>query len=88
VDALVLDSVLSCTLHLLAALLLVVLPLHLLELTGEALNLVLVLVDLSLVHVQLRSHGFHLVCLLFEILLVDAELLSDFGAGLAGEKVL
>jgi len=56
---------------LLAALLLVVSSLHLLQFTGEALNLILVLVDLGLVHVKLSSHGLHLVGLLLEILLVN-----------------
>ena len=79
---------LGLSLHLLSALLLVVLALHVLQLTSEALDLVLVLVDLSLVHVQLRCHRFHLVGLLLEVLLIDRELLGDFGARLASEQVL
>ena len=51
---------LSLALHRLTAFLLVVLSLHFLEFTSEALDFVLVLVDLSLVHVELSSHSLHL----------------------------
>ena len=79
---------LGFALHSLAALLLVVLSLHLLELTGEALDLVLVLVDLGLVHVEFGGHRLHLVGLLLQVLLVDGELLGDLGAGLSRKQVL
>lgn len=78
-----LKSSLGLTLHSLASLLLVVLALHLLELTSQALNLIFVLVDLSLVHVELSSHSFHLAGLLLQILLVDRELLGNLWAGLS-----
>jgi len=73
---------------LLAALLLVVATLHLLQLAGQPLDFVLVLVDLSLVHVELGCHCLHLVGLLLEVLLVNAELLGDLGARLASEQIL
>lgn len=79
---------LSFALHGFAALLLVVLPFHLLKLASQALNFVLVLVHLSLVHVQLSSHGLHLVRLLLQVLLVDRKLLSDLRARLSSQKVL
>ena len=79
---------LGFALHSLAALLLVVLSLHLLKLTGEALDLVLVLVDLGLVHVEFGGHCLHLVGLLLQVLLVDGELLGDLGAGLSRKQVL
>lgn len=66
-----LESLLGFSLHLLASLLLVVLSLHVLELTSESLDFVLVLVDLSLIHVKLSSHCLHLTGLLLQILLVD-----------------
>ena len=87
-DLLVLHTVLGLSLHLLAALLLVVLPLHLLELASQPLNLVLVLVDLSLVHVQFGSHSLHLVGLLLQVLLVDRKLLSNLWSWLSGQQVL
>jgi hypothetical protein len=61
-DALVaaLGLVLSLALNLLTAFLLEVSALHLLQLSGESFDLVLVLVDLSLVHVEFSSHCFHL----------------------------
>lgn len=55
----------------LAPLLLIVLALHVLELSRESFNLVLVLVDLGLVHVEFGGHGLHLVRLLLKILLVN-----------------
>jgi len=75
-------------LHLVAALLLVVLALHVLEFSGQALDLVLVLVDLGLVHVKLGGHSLHLVRLLLQVLLVDRELFSDFRARLSSQQVL
>ena len=74
--------------HLVAALLLVVLALHVLEFSGQALDLVLVLVDLGLVHVKLGGHSLHLVRLLLQVLLVDRELFSDFRARLPSQQVL
>ena len=71
VDLLVLHPVLGFPLHLLAALLLVVLSLHLLQFTGQSLNLILVLIDLSLVHVELSCHSLHLVSLFLQVLLVN-----------------
>lgn len=88
VDGLGVHAVGGLALHLLTAFLLVVLALHVLELAGEALDLILVLIDLSLVHVELGSHRLHLVGLLLEVLLVDRELLSDFWTGLSGQEVL
>ena len=79
---------LSLALHRLAALLLVVLSLHLLKFSSETLNFVLILVNLSLVHVELGSHGLHLRGLLLEVLLVNRQLLGDFGARLSGKQVL
>jgi len=61
----------SFTVHLLATLLLIVLALHILKLSRESLNLILVLVDLGLVHVEFGRHGLHLVRLLLKILLVN-----------------
>jgi len=70
-DDLRLQSLLGLSLHLLSSLLLVVLSLHVLQLSSQSFNLVLVLVHLSLVHVQLSSHRLHLRRLLFQILLID-----------------
>jgi len=70
-DDLRLQSLLGLSLHLLSSLLLVILSLHVLELSSQSFDLVLVLVDLSLVHVQLSSHCLHLGGLLFQILLID-----------------
>ena len=70
---------------LLTALLFVVASLHLLELSGESLDLVLVLVNLGLVHVELGSHSFHLVGLLLQVLLVNAQLLGNFGTRLSSQ---
>lgn len=86
--ALTVGLLLGLPVVLLSALLLVVATLHLLQLAGQPLNLVLVLVDLGLVHVQLGSHRLHLVGLLLQVLLVDRQLLSDFGAGLSSKQVL
>ena len=85
--ALTVGLLLGLLVVLLSALLLVVASLHLLELAGQPLNLVLVLIYLGLVHVELGSHSLHLVGLLLQVLLVDRELLSDFGAGLASKQV-
>ena len=82
------ESLLSLSLHLLSSLLLVVLSLHVLELSSESFDLILVLVDLSLIHVELGSHSLHLRGLLLEVLLVDGELLSDLWTRLSREKVL
>lgn len=87
-DLLVVHSVLSFALHLLATLLLVVLSLHLLKLASQSLDLILVLIDLSLVHVQLRSHSLHLVSLLLQVLLVDGQLLGDLWTWLTSQQVL
>ncbi len=81
-------SLLSLALDLLSALLLVVLAFHILELTGESLNLVFVLVDLSLVHIKFGSHGLHLASLFLKVLLIDRELFSDLRAWLAGKEIL
>ena len=81
------QALLGLSLDLLAALLLVVLAFHVLELAGESLDLILVLVDLGLVHVELGSHSLHLAGLLLEILLVDAQLLGDLRARLPGKEV-
>ena len=83
-----LESSLCLALHGFASLLLVVLSLHLLKLTSQALDLILVLVDLGLVHVELSSHRLHLVGLLLQVLLVDGQLLSNFRARLASKQVL
>ena len=80
--------VLGFPLNLFAALLFEVSALHLLELSGKALDLVLVLVDLGLVHVEFGRHCFHLRSFLFEILLIDWKLFSNFGAWLSSEEVL
>ena len=88
VDSSWLESLLGFSLHLLSSLLLVVLSLHVLELSRESLNLILVLIDLSLVHVELSSHSLHLRCLLFKVLLVDGKLFSNLWTRLSGEKVL
>lgn len=74
--------------HLLSSLLLVVLSLHILELSCESLNFILVLIDLSLVHVELGSHGLHLTGLLLQVLLVDGELLSHLRSGLSSQEIL
>ena len=79
---------LGFALHSLTSLLLVVLPLHLLELTSQALDLVLVLVDLGLVHVEFGSHSFHLVGLLLQVLLVDGKLFGNLRTWLSGQEVL
>ena len=79
---------LGLALHGLTALLLVVLSLHLLELAGQSLDLILVLVDLSLVHVEFGSHGFHLVGLLLQVLLVDGKLFGNLRTWLSGQEVL
>ena len=79
---------LSFSLHLLSALLLVVLTLHVLKFTSQSFDLVLILVHLSLVHVELSGHGFHLAGLFFKVLLVDGELLSNFWTRLSREQVL
>lgn len=81
-------SLLGFSLDLLSALLLVVLALHVLELAGQALDLVLVFVYLSLVHVEFGCHGLHLSSLFLEVLLIDGELLCNFGARLSREQVL
>jgi len=78
---------LSIALHLLATLLLVILPLHLLKLTSQAFNLVLVLVDLRLVHVEFSSHGLHLIGLLLEVLLVNGKLLSNLWTRLSSQEI-
>ena len=83
-----LKSLLSFSLHLLSSLLLVVLSLHILELSRESFNLILVLIDLSLVHVQLSCHRLHLRSLLLEVLLVDRELLSNLWSRLSSQEVL
>lgn len=88
VNGLGFHPVLGLSLHLLTSLLLIVLPLHLLELTSKTLNFILVLIDLSLVHVELGSHGFHLISLLLQILLVDRQLFGNLRAWLSGEQVL
>ena len=72
----------------LSPLLLVVLSLHVLELSGQSFDLILVFVDLSLVHVELCSHCLHLTCLLLQVLLIDGELFSDFRTWLSGKKIL
>lgn len=74
--------------HLLSPLLLVVLSLHVLELSGQSFDFILVLVDLSLIHVKLCSHGLHLTRLLLQILLIDGKLFSNFWARLSSEEVL
>ena len=74
--------------HLVAALLLVVLALHVLELARKPFNFILVLIDLSLVHVELSSHSLHLVGLFLQILLVDAQLLGHFWTWLTSQQVL
>ena len=79
---------LGLTLHSLAALLLVVLALHLLELSCQPFDLVLVLVDLGLVHVELGSHSLHLARLLLQVLLVDRKLFCDLRTWLTGQEVL
>jgi len=76
---------LSFALHGLTTLLLVVLSLHLLKLTCQALDFILVLVDLGLVHVKLGSHRLHLARLLLQVLLVNGELLGNLRAGLSSE---
>jgi len=81
-------SLLSLALNLLAALLLVVLAFHILKLTGESLDLVLVLIDLSLIHVEFSGHSLHLSGLLLKVLLIDGELLGDLRAGLSGKEIL
>ena len=83
-----LESLLGFSLHLLSSLLLVVLSLHVLELSGQSFDFILVLIDLSLIHVELGSHSLHLTGLLLEVLLVDGELFSNFRARLSSEEVL
>ena len=83
-----LKSLLSFSLHLLSSLLLVVLSLHVLELSRESLNLILVLIDLSLVHVELSSHCLHLTGLLLQILLIDRQLFGNLGTWLSSQEVL
>ena len=83
-----LKSLLGFSLHLLSSLLLVVLSLHVLELSGQSFDFILVLVDLSLIHIKLGSHSLHLTGLLLEILLVDGELFSNFWARLSRKEVL
>ena len=83
-----LESLLGFSLHLLSSLLLVVLSLHVLELSSQSFDFILVLVDLSLIHVELGSHSLHLTGLLLEVLLVDGELFSNFRAGLSSEEIL
>ena len=74
--------------HLLSSLLLVVLSLHVLELSSQSLDLILVLVDLSLVHIELSSHSLHLGGLFLQILLIDRKLLSNFWSRLSRQEVL
>ena len=83
-----LKSLLSFSLHLLSSLLLVVLSLHILELSRESFNLILVLIDLSLVHVELSSHCLHLTGLLLQILLIDRQLFGNLGTWLSSQEVL
>ena len=83
-----LSFALGFALNLLTALLLEVSAFHLLKLSCEAFDLVLVLIDLGLVHVEFSCHSFHLRCFLFEILLVDRQLLCNLRAGLSSKKVL
>ena len=87
-DALCVHPVLRLSLELFAALLLVVLPLHFLEFTGETLDLILVLIDLSLVHVELSSHCLHLTGLLLQVLLIDRQLFGNLGTWLSCQEVL
>jgi len=75
-------------LHLLSSLLLVVLSLHVLELSSQSLDLILVLVDLSLVHIELSSHSLHLGGLFLQILLINRKLLSNFWSRLSRQEVL
>jgi len=75
-------------LHLLSSLLLVVLSLHVLELSSQSLDLILVLVDLSLVHIELSSHSLHLGGLFLQILLIDRKLLGNFWSRLSRQEVL
>jgi len=82
------EALLRFSLHLLSSLLLVVLSLHVLELTSKSLDLVLVLIDLSLVHVQLSCHGLHLTGLFFEVLLVNGKLFGNFWSWLSSQQVL
>ena len=88
VDSSWLESLLGFSLHLLSSLLLVVLSLHVLELSRESLNLILILIDLSLVHVELSSHCLHLTCLLLQVLLIDRQLLGNLGTWLSSQEVL
>ena len=74
--------------ELLAALLLVVAPLDVLQLAGQSLDLELVLVHLRLVHVELRRHRLHLPRLLAQVLLVDGQLLRHLRPGLPRKDVL
>ena len=74
--------------HLLSSLLLVVLSLHVLELSSQSLDLILVLVDLSLVHIELSSHSLHLGGLFLQILLIDRKLLGNFWSRLSRQEVL
>jgi len=73
---------------LVASLLLVVLPLHFLQISSQSFDLVLVLINLSLVHVEFWGHCFHLVGLLLQILLIDGQLLSNFRSRLPSKQVL
>ena len=73
--------------HLLASLLLVVLSLHVLELTSQSFDLIFVLVNLSLIHIEFSSHCLHLRSLFLQILLIDGKLLSSLWSGLSGKKV-
>ena len=82
------EALLRLPLDLLPTLLLVVLPLHVLQLASKSLDLVLVLVDLRLVHVELGGHGLHLAGLLLQVLLVDRQLLGHLGTRLSRQQVL
>ena len=72
----------------LSSLLFVVLSLHVLELSSESFDLILVLIDLSLVHVELGSHCLHLTCLLLQILLIDGQLLGNLWTWLSSQEIL
>ena len=74
--------------HLFSAFLFVVLPLHILQLPRQPLNLILILIDLRLIHVQLRRHSLHLIRLLLQTLLIDRQLLSHLRARLPRQQTL
>lgn len=81
-------SLLSLSLNLLSALLLIVLAFHILQLTSESFNLILVLIDLGLVHVKFSCHRLHLTSFLLKVLLIDRELLSNLWTRLSCQQIL